>query len=112
MSEDSQQARKRRSFRQTIQRKEERRLRARSEEFRSVWFGLGLFGVVGWSVAIPTLVGVGIGWWIDHRWESRFSWTLMGMFAGVLLGCLTAWNWIHQESRESETRSQQESEKP
>ena len=46
----------------------------------------------------PAIVGVGIGVWVDHRWESRFSWTLMLMFVGVVLGCLTAWNWIHEES--------------
>ena len=47
--------------------KEDRKIKARRERDRSAWFGLGMFGLVGWSVAIPTLIGVALGWWIDHR---------------------------------------------
>lgn len=78
--------------------KEARKVRARRETERSVWFGLGMFGMVGWSIALPTLLGIGLGLWIDARWPSRFSWTLMLMFAGVSLGCLIAWHWIQRES--------------
>ncbi len=88
--------------------KQKRRLQAREQDHQSVWFGLGLFGIVGWSIALPTLTGVAIGFWIDRRWESRFSWTLMLMFVGVVLGCLTAWRWIQEES--SETCAQQQNE--
>lgn len=78
--------------------KEERKIRARRERDRSVWFGLGMFGLVGWSVAIPTLLGIAVGVWIDMKFASRFSWTLMGLAAGVILGCLNAWFWIKRES--------------
>jgi ATP synthase protein I len=78
--------------------KEKRKLRAR-ERHTSIWFGLGTFGVIGWSVAIPTLLGIVIGIWIDTRYPSRFSWTLMLMVAGVILGCLNAWHWIERERR-------------
>ena len=53
-----------------------------------------MFGVVGWSVAIPTLIGVAVGLWIDGRWPSRFSWTLMLLIVGVALGCINAWYWV------------------
>ncbi|MDY0041556.1 MAG: AtpZ/AtpI family protein [Desulforhabdus sp.] len=78
--------------------REERKIRARRERDRSVWFGLGMFGLVGWSVAIPTLLGIVLGVWIDTRFSSRFSWTLMGLAAGVILGCLNAWFWVKRES--------------
>ena len=52
----------------------------------AIWFGLGVFGVVGWSVAIPTLIGTAIGLWIDRTWPSRFSWTLMLLILGVGAG--------------------------
>lgn len=55
------------------------------------WTSIAILGV-GWSVAVPTLVGVAIGVWIDHRWPSRFSWTLMLLFGGLALGCLSAWS--------------------
>jgi len=79
--------------------KEARKVKARSEKDRGVWFGLGMFGLVGWSVAIPTLVGVAVGVWIDKTWPTRYSWTLMLLFVGVVLGCLNAWYWVKRESR-------------
>lgn len=79
--------------------KEDRKLKARAEKSRDVWFGLGMFGLVGWSVAIPTLICVAIGIWIDSRWPGRFSWTLMLLFVGVVLGCFNAWHWVRKESR-------------
>ncbi|MCF8062918.1 MAG: AtpZ/AtpI family protein [Deltaproteobacteria bacterium] len=78
--------------------KEQRKLRARKED-RGVWFGLGMFGLVGWSVAIPTLIGIALGVWLDRKWESTASWTLTGVFVGVFVGCLNAWYWIKRESR-------------
>lgn len=81
--------------------KETRKIRARREreENRRVWFGLGMFGLVGWSVAIPTLMGIALGIYIDMTWPSRFSWTIMLLFIGVILGCLNAWYWVQRESR-------------
>ncbi len=78
--------------------KEARKLRARQEGDRSIWYGLGMMGLIGWSVAIPTLLGIAVGVWIDIRWPSRFSWTLMLLFLGVVLGCLNAWLWVKRES--------------
>jgi ATP synthase protein I len=77
----------------------ERKLRARRESRRTAWFGLGMFGLVGWSVAIPTLAGVALGLWLDARYPGRPSWTLTFLLIGVALGCLNAWYWIRQESR-------------
>lgn len=79
--------------------KEQRKLRARKED-RGVWFGLGMFGLVGWAVAVPTIIGVGLGVWLDREWESTISWTLTGLFVGVAVGCLSAWYWVKRESRE------------
>ena len=42
-----------------------------------------MFGLVGWTVAVPALIGVAIGLWIDSTWPSRFSWTLMLLVFGV-----------------------------
>jgi ATP synthase protein I len=93
------------AFRAQIGAKELRRLRSRREQPQDVWFGLGMFGIVGWSVAIPTLLGVAVGVWIDATWPSRLSWTLMLLFVGVVLGCLNAWFWVTRVSRASPEES-------
>jgi ATP synthase protein I len=85
-----------------IARRAERKRRAQRQGGSGVWFGLGMFGVVGWSVAVPTLVGVAIGLWIDATWPSRYSWTLMLLVPGLALGCLNAWYWISRERRNIE----------
>lgn len=76
-----------------------RRRRAEREVRRSIWFSLGLFGIVGWSVSVPTLAGLAAGIWLDARFPGRISWTLTLLFAGVAVGCLNAWYWVKQESR-------------
>jgi ATP synthase protein I len=87
-------------FRADVARKAARRRRAAREKDRGVWFSLGLFGLVGWSIAIPTLLGVALGVWIDARWPGAISWTLSLLFVGVVVGCLNAWYWVKQESGE------------
>lgn len=83
-----------------VGRKVERKLRARRAGRRGLWFGLGMFGLVGWAVALPTVAGVALGLWLDARVPSRVSWTLSLLLAGVVLGSLHAWYWIERESRD------------
>ena len=75
-----------------------RKLSARRKKRPGVWFGIGMFGLVGWSIALPTLAAIFLGVWIDHTWPSRISWTLTLIFVGVVLGCLNAWRWIKREN--------------
>jgi len=82
-------------FQRQVARKAERRLRAKKDQ--GVMFWLGMFGLVGWSVAIPTVAGIALGNWLDARWPVSFSWTLTLLFTGVILGCINAWYWIRQE---------------
>ena len=79
--------------------REDRKVRTRRTRDRTLWHGLGAAGVVGWSVAVPTVAGVLLGLWLDRNWPSGFSWTLGLLLAGVTLGWLNAWNWVSQESR-------------
>jgi ATP synthase protein I len=82
--------------------KEERKIKARREKDRGVWFGLGMFGMVGWSVAIPTLIGIVVGIWIDKSWPGPYSWTLMCLVMGLIVGCINAWYWVKRESGRGE----------
>lgn len=86
------------TFGHHVRTKELRKLKARRDKTHSLWFGLGLSGLIGWSVAIPTLLGIRLGIWVDHRYPSPFSWTLMLMMGGLILGCLNAWLWLQKES--------------
>jgi ATP synthase protein I len=88
------------AWREQVAAEEARKQKARLEKDRSLWFGLGMFGLVGWSVAIPTLIGIAIGLWIDRTVPSPYSWTLMLLFVGVVAGCLNAWYWVKRESRD------------
>jgi ATP synthase protein I len=82
---------------ETIARKAQRMERARKRTVPSAWYGLGMFGLVGWSVAVPVVAGVALGLWIDARWPGRISWTLTLLIAGALLGAANAWYWIQRE---------------
>ena len=86
-------------FSEQVGRKAERKLKARQEKNRAVWFWVGMFGLVGWSVSVPTLIGVAIGIWIDKNWPGEVSWTLNLLIIGVVVGCINAWYWVKQESR-------------
>jgi len=90
--------RKHRDVSRKIGQKEQRRLKAKKEEKRAnVWLGLSMFGLVGWSVTIPTLIGIAIGIWLDSKMNSGVTWTLAGLVVGVAVGSLAAWYWINQE---------------
>ncbi len=84
-----------------VERKARRRLEARRQRDYGVWFGLGMFGLVGWSIAIPTLLGILVGIGLDRRGEGGISWTITFLFVGVAIGCLNAWYWVKRESRKS-----------
>ena len=74
-------------FIKKIEKKEKRKLRAQEMKYQAVWFGMGSFGVIGWSVMIPTVIGIAVGIWADKKWPGHISWTLTFLFAGIILGC-------------------------
>lgn len=76
-----------------------RKLRARRRGAAGIWFGLGMMGLVGWSVAVPTLVGAGMGLWLDKHYPGKHAWTLTLLVAGLVIGCFNAWRWIAKEER-------------
>ncbi|MFW6181099.1 MAG: AtpZ/AtpI family protein [Spirochaetota bacterium] len=91
--------RENREFGERVSRSERRKLRSREQEGGGIWFGLGMFGIIGWSVAVPTLIGLAAGIWMDHRWPGEFSWTLTLMSAGLLVGGFIAYTWVKGEQQ-------------
>lgn len=79
--------------------KARRKLKAQRNKSRTVWLGLGMMGLIGWSVAIPTLLGAALGLWLDEHYPASFSWTLTLLIVGLFIGCLNAWHWVEKEDR-------------
>jgi ATP synthase protein I len=77
-----------------------RKLKAQRHVTKTVWSGLGMMGLIGWSVVIPTLLGAALGLWLDKQHPGEHSWTLALLAIGLGLGCFNAWRWIVKEDKE------------
>jgi ATP synthase protein I len=78
---------------------EVRKLKAKRRGVAGIWFGLGTFGLIGWAVAVPTLLGILLGIFIDKHYPGTHSWTLSLLIVGLFAGCLNAWHWIAKEEK-------------
>jgi ATP synthase protein I len=76
-----------------------RKLKSRRKARPVVWSGLGMMGLIGWSVVVPTLLGAGLGLWLDEHHPGKHAWTLALLMAGLALGCLNAWHWVAKEDK-------------
>jgi ATP synthase protein I len=77
-----------------------RKLKARRNAAQGVWFGLGMMGLIGWSIVIPTLLGAALGIWLDQHYPGEHTWTLALLVAGLAIGCFNAWHWVAKEDKE------------
>jgi ATP synthase protein I len=87
-----------------------RKIKAQGKVNKTIWLGLGMMGLVGWSVAVPTLLGAMLGIWIDSHYHSPHSWTLMLLMLGLILGCVNAWHWVEKEDREMHKQHEDQNE--
>ena len=85
---------------QEVGAKAARKLKARRHPAAGVWFGLGMMGLIGWSVVVPTLLGAALGLWLDRRYPGGRSWTLALLVVGLAIGCWNAWRWVVKEDEE------------
>ena len=101
MSEPSEikHAKDRTAFSREVGAQEARKLKARRNSTPGVWFGLGMMGLIGWSVAVPTLLGAALGLWLDKHHSGKHAWTLALLVAGLTIGCLNAWHWVAEEEK-------------
>jgi ATP synthase protein I len=87
-----------------VEERQRRMSRTRAERDRAFWRSVSLLGIVGWSVSVPTLIGIAVGAWIDQKWPGPFSWTLMLLTLGLALGCVHAWVRIRHGQEEDGTK--------
>lgn len=79
-----------------VRRYRERRARAQREGRRSIGQDLALAGVIGWTLVIPALLGVYVGRALDRHFRSGLFWTLGLLVAGIVLGCILAWQRVNR----------------
>jgi ATP synthase protein I len=93
-----------REMQRVVLRKSLRRRRARRHAEDNIWVWLGTFGLVGWTVMVPTLAGLAFGIFLDDRLDSSVSFAITFLIVGVGVGTSMAWYWVRQESdRDGET---------
>lgn len=63
------------------------------------WYDFGRYNLTGWSIVLPTLGGIALGYWLDQSYPVSFSWTITLMVVGLALGCMNAWYWISRTNR-------------
>jgi ATP synthase protein I len=97
------------TFAEQIGAKAARKLKARAAELpggvtthagQSPWSGLGAIGIIGWSAAMPMLLGAALGIWLDKRHWTSHSWTPALLLTGLAVGCFNAWRWVSARNRE------------
>ena len=88
------------AFSRDVGAKAARKLKSRRNSTQGVWLGLGMMGLIGWSVVVPTLLGAALGIWLDNRHPGTHSWTLMLLVIGLIIGCWNAWHWVAKEDKE------------
>ncbi|WP_099826942.1 AtpZ/AtpI family protein [Oceaniglobus indicus] len=59
--------------------------------------GIGVFGMIGWAVAVPTVAGAFLGLWLNRVAPQTFSWTIALILGGAVIGAFLAWRWIDRE---------------
>ena len=91
---------KQNNFSQMVGSKEIRKLQEKEKSKHGVFYGIGMFGLVGWSVVVPTLLGAFIGVWLDKHFPGKQSWTLTLLLTGLILGCAAAWHWLSRENKD------------
>jgi ATP synthase protein I len=84
-------------FSRRIAENEIRKLNALGQEKENPLLGISMFGMIGWTVAVPALLGTALGIWMDKTYPQSFSWTLTGLVSGLVAGCLVAWSWVAKE---------------
>jgi ATP synthase protein I len=94
------------SFVDEVSRKAALKQKAQRDGTQGVWFGLGMSGLIGWSVAVPSLAGALLGLWLDHHHPASHSWTLSLLVVGLAIGCLNAWHWLSQQDKSMNDNSE------
>ena len=82
---------------QAVRRRQQRRELWQHEGERSLGQNLAMVDALGWTIVVPTLLGIFAGRWLDRTFHSGIFWTLGLLVAGLAAGCAFAWRRMHSE---------------
>lgn len=54
-----------------------------------------LLGIGGYN-ALCLVAGMGLGWYLDHRWHTLPIFVLLGLLAGIVLAVFGTWTQIRK----------------
>jgi ATP synthase protein I len=80
-----------------VQRQRQRQQRWLREGEPSMARFVGQIGVLGWIIVTPTLIGLFIGRWLDHKFGSGIFWSAPLLLVGVVIGCWSAFQWMNKQ---------------
>ncbi len=80
-----------------VRQQRERRDNWKKEGEPSVMRFVGQIGILGWIIVTPTLIGLFIGRWLDHKLGTGIFWSAPLLLIGVVIGFWSAWRWMHQQ---------------
>jgi ATP synthase protein I len=72
---------------------------AHDEPEPSLGSRLGQIGILGWSIVIPTLLGLVIGHWLDRSFNTGVFFSAPLLMIGAAFGLWSAWKWMHRQTR-------------
>lgn len=74
----------------------ERTQEGRDDPEPSLGSRLGQIGILGWTIVVPTLIGLFLGRWLDRLFESGVFFSAPFIMIGAAIGFWSAWKWMHR----------------
>jgi ATP synthase protein I len=60
-----------------------------------LWHSIATFGVIGWMIALPTVMGAYFGRYLDSRAsDAGISWTITFILLGLAIGIYSVWRFF------------------
>lgn len=56
---------------------------------------LGQIGILGWTIVMPTLLGLFLGRWLDKTFDTGVFYSAPLLMIGAAIGFWSAWKWMH-----------------
>ena len=75
----------------------EREAEGRADPEPSLGARLGQIGVLGWTIVVPTLLGLFLGRWLDRALGTGIFFSTPLLMAGAAIGFWSAWRWMHRQ---------------
>ena len=96
-AQDTKAGRRGTAFVSAVKRRRDLRHEHEREGNSSFWNSVGMMGTIGWSVSVPTALGLLLGRWLDARLDSGQVFLVFFMLVGLGVGCFTAWRMIAEK---------------